>query len=108
MGPALFTTPATGEPETATGPLVMAGISLFEVSGKDRVAAFYDDVELFNVNAAGAALLMLADGVRSLEQITADAVSQGHAAELADVALFFSSLGQAGYLRNRVLVSMRG
>ena len=103
---ALFTTPFSGEPETATGPLMMAGISLCEVPGSDRIAAYYDDIEVFNMDAAGAALVMLADGVRSIDQISAEARAKGFAAEPVDVALFFSSLCEAGYLRNVVRVSV--
>lgn len=105
-GGALFTTPFTGEPETANGPLMMAGIDLHEVPGSDRIAAYYNGVEVFNVDAAGAALVMLADGVRSIDQITSEALAKDNAADPADVALFFSSLSEAGYLRNIVRVSI--
>ena len=96
-----YTTPATGEPETATGPLMMAGIDLVEIDSQGSTAAFYEDVELFDVDASGAALVMLADGIRSIEQIAEEA-----GAKPLDVALFFSSLCQAGYLRNRIVVSV--
>lgn len=102
----LFTTPFAGEPETAKGPLMMAGIDLHEIPAADRVAAYYDGVELFNMDAAGAALVMLADGERAIEQIAAEAQAKGFAAEPVDVALFFSSLSEAGYLRNVVRVSV--
>lgn len=102
----LFTTPATGEPETATGPLMMAGIDLVDLPDADRVAAYYDGTEVFDMDQAGAMLVMLADGVRSIDDITAEALAKGYAAEPADVALFFSSLCEAGYLRNIVRVSI--
>ena len=105
-GGVIFTTPATGEPETATGPLMMANIDLVEVPGADRIAAYYEGTEVFNMDAAGAALVMLADGARSIDEITDEALAKGHAAEPADVALFFSSLCEAGYLRNIVRVSV--
>ena len=103
---ALFTTPFAGESETATGPLMMAGIDLVEIPEGDRIAAYYDGAEVFNMDAAGAALVMLADGVRSIDDIADEAASKGHAAEPADVALFFSALCEAGYLRNIVRVSI--
>lgn len=106
MGGVLFTTPAAGEPETASGPLMMAGIDLIEAPADERVVAYYGDTELFRVDETGAALVMLADGQRTIDDIVAAASSLGHAADKADVALFFSSLGQAGYLRNRILVSI--
>lgn len=105
-GGVLFTTPAIGEPETATGPLMIAGIDLMEVPSGDRVAAYYDGTELFNMDAAGAALVMLADGVRTIDEITDEALAKGYAAQPVDVALFFSSLCEAGFLRNRVVVSI--
>ena len=97
----LFTTPFAGEPETASGPLMMAGIDLAEVPGGERVAAYYEGTEVFNMDASGAALVMLADGA-------VEATAQGFSADPADVALFFSSLCEAGYLRNIVRVSIVG
>ena len=106
VGRTLFTTPASGEPEDAVGPLMMAGISLVELPDSENLAAFFGDTELFDVNAAGAELVRLADGTRSLNIITAEAATAGHSCDLADVALFFSSLDQAGYLRNHLQVSL--
>ena len=105
---ALFTTSFTGEPETATGPLMMAGIDLHMAPGNGRVAAYYEGAEVFNMNASGAALVMLADGTRTFDDIADQARVQGYAAEPLDVALFFSSLCEAGYLRNVVRVSIAG
>lgn len=102
----LFTTPFAGEPETASGPLMMAGIDLLAAPGTDRVAAYYGGTEVFNVDASGAALVMLADGVHTIDNIADDATAQGFSVEPRDVALFFSSLGEAGYLRNIVRVSI--
>lgn len=101
-----FMTPAIGEPEDAVGPLLMAGIGLVELPESGRVAAYYDDTELFNVDAAGAQLITLADGRRTIDEIAVEAAALGCQCAPVDVALFFSSLGQAGYLRNRVLVSI--
>lgn len=103
---ALFTTPLAGEPETACGPLMMAGIDLHEVSGVGRIAAYCDDIEVFNMDASGAALVMLADGSRTIGDIAREAAAQGFPVEPVDAALFFSSLCAAGYLRNIVRVSV--
>lgn len=105
---ALFTTPFAGEPETATGPLMMAGIDLAEVPGCERVAAYYGGAEVFNMDASGAALVMLADGARTIGDIADEAATQGFPVDPSDVALFFSSLCEAGYLRNIVRVSIAG
>ena len=107
-GTALFTTPLAGEPETACGPLMMAGIDLHGVSGGGRVAAYYGGTELFNMDASGAALVMLADGTRPIGDIAREAAAQGFAIRPVDAALFFSSLCEAGYLRNVVRVSIAG
>ena len=105
-GAPFYITPASGEPETAKGPLMMAGIELHEVPDTDRVAAYFEGVELFNVNEAGAAVVRLADGERTIGEIAAETAALGHEAAPLDVALFFSSLCQAGYLRNIVSVSV--
>lgn len=102
----MFTTPFTGEPETACGPLMMAGIDLHEVSGVGRIAAYCDNIEVFNMDASGAALVMLADGSRTIGDIAREAAAQGFPVEPVDAALFFSSLCAAGYLRNIVRVSV--
>ena len=108
VGSVVFTTPSIGEPESAVGPLMMAGIDLLEVTGTDRFAAYYGNTELFDVDKAGAVLVQLADGERTIDAIAEKAAAEGIACEPADVALFFSSLCNAGYLRNRVLVSIAG
>lgn len=107
-GGALFTTPFAGEPETAVGPLMIAAIDLVDVPGGERVAAYYGGTELFNMDASGAALVMLADGARTIDDIADEATAQGFPVDPLDVALFFSSLGEAGYLRNIVRVSIAG
>ena len=108
LGNVVFTTPSIGEPESAGGPLMMAGIDLLEITDTDRFAAYYGDTELFDVDKAGAALVQLADGERTIDAIAEEAAAQGITCDPPDVALFFSSLCNAGYLRNRVLVSIVG
>ena len=105
---ALFTTPFSGEPETASGPLLMAGIDLCEVPGAGRVAAYYGGNEVFNMDASGAMLVMLADGSRTIGDIADEAAVRGCPVDPMDAALFFSSLCEAGYLRNIVRVGIAG
>lgn len=102
----LYTTPCAGEPETASGPLMMAGINLLETPDGNRIAAYYNDTEVFNMDASGAELVMLADGIRTIGDIANDAVAKGLSVTPSDVALFFSSLCEAGYLRNIVRVGI--
>lgn len=54
----------------------------------------------FQVNTPGAKLLAMADGTHTLDEMAA-AVGSDY-----DTAMFFVTLGQAGYLRNRVEVSV--
>ncbi|NMA07654.1 MAG: PqqD family protein [Clostridiales bacterium] len=86
---------------TALGPLPIEGLSLLPTSkGAD---VLYEGRTAFTVNTTGAALLRLADGTRSLDEIIARA---GASAYAADAAMFFVTLGQAGYLQNRVEVAI--
>ena len=84
---------------------MMAGINLLETPDGNRIAAYYNDTEVVNMDASGAELVMLADGVRTIDDIANDAVAKGFSVTPSDVALFFSSLCEAGYLRNIVHVS---
>lgn len=104
-GTTLLTTSAGVEQDVATGPMMQAGIDLVE--GPDGgVAGWYGDTELFEVDKTGAGLIALADGSRSLDDIAGEAVSPGGEVSPADVASFFVTLGQAGYLQNTVLVNL--
>lgn len=87
--------------ETAVGPLMIEGLSFLPtLSGAD---VLYREQTAFTVNSTGATLLRLADGTRSLDDIIHDADCESCA---ADAALFFVTLGQAGYLQNRVEVTL--
>jgi len=83
------------------GPLLRKGIDMRRTSTGSR--AYYDQVHLFDVDQAGAKFLKLADGTHTIDDIAARAGMKDAAAE---VALFFVTLGQAGYLQNRVVVSI--
>lgn len=104
---AYFTTSGCTSPETAPGPAMEAGICLVRNTGEEGVSGYFEEIHLFNVDETGAALIELADGTRTLEQITADAGARlGASVNPADVASFFVSLGQAGFLQNTVLVNL--
>ena len=98
----VFVTPEVDSPELADGPVMAAGIRL--VPQDDGIVhGFYDDVRLFAVDECGAELVRLADGSRTIDDLAA---SLGQAVHPADVASFFVTLGQAGYLQNTVLVNL--
>jgi hypothetical protein len=84
-----------------------AGIEL--IATADGAQGHYDGTHLFNVDALGAQLVMLADGSRTIEQIAAStqAADPAFAALPASgAAEFFVQLGQAGYLQNQVYVAL--
>ncbi len=96
-----FVTPEVGSPELADGPVMVAGISLAR-NDDGTVRGMYGDTHLFTVDERGAALIRLADGNLTLDEL---AQATGSALRPADVASFFVALGQAGYLQNTVLVN---
>ena len=80
------------------GPKLGSGLSVVDTLGGADV---YCAGQLaFQVNAPGALLLRMADGTHTLEEMAAALGSD------YDTAMFFVTLGQAGYLRNRVEVSV--
>ena len=104
---AYFTTPVCESPETALGPAMEAGICLVKNADGEGVSGYFEETHLFNVDATGAALIELADGNRTLEGIASEAGARlGATVSPADVASFFVSLGQAGFLKNTVLVNL--
>ena len=104
---AYFTTPICESPETAPGPAMEAGICLARNADGKGVSGYFEETHLFNVDETGAALIELADGNLTLEGIASAAgASLGSQVNPADVAAFFVSLGQAGFLKNTVLVNL--
>lgn len=97
-----FVTPEVTMPESADGPVMAAGIRLAPDS-KGNVQGYYGDTLLFNVDEQGAELMRLADGSMTIDEL-AGALSIP--ANPADVASFFVTLGQAGFLQNTVLVNL--
>ena len=102
IGDEIFVTPEVDSPELADGPVMAAGIRLVP-QGDGIVHGVYDDMRLFAVDECGAELVRLADGSRTIDDLAA---SLGQAVHPADVASFFVTLGQAGYLQNTVLVNL--
>ena len=103
----MFTTPDAVGIKQAIGPAMVAGIDLFHVDTKGAVRGYYGDTHIFNVDALGAELIMLADGSRTLEDINSQAERlTASALSSAGIAEFYVALGQAGYLQNKVLVTI--
>jgi hypothetical protein len=92
----------TLDPNDACGPLMRRDIVL-EPDGAGFFRGIGRGVHLFNVDATGAELIRLADGSRTIEEL-ADGLETP--ANPADVASFFVTLGQAGYLQNTVVVNL--
>lgn len=94
---------ASGAPghtvETAVGPLLVTGLTAEHTDAGANIK--YRGETLFTVNDMGLRLLELADGKRTLDGIIEEAGAVGVS---ADAARFFVTLGQAGYLQNRVEV----
>lgn len=102
----VLTTAASMAPDVAAGPLMQAGIVLYE-QADGVIAGWFEDTQLFTVDQAGAALVSLADGTRSIEGIAAEAgLLMGAPVDAAEVASFFVTLGQSGFLQNTVVVNL--
>jgi len=97
-----FVTPKVTSPEAADGPAMVAGIKLAP-NDDGTVRGEAQGVHLFDVDQMGAQLMRLADGSRSIDELAA---SLDEPVSPADVASFFVTLGQAGYLANTVLVNL--
>ena len=96
-GKLVFTVP-DGAADVAVGPALQAGIQLFE--GADGIAGYIGDTQLFTVDETGAAIMSLADGSLDVDAIAREAGTMlGCSLATAEVASFFVTLGQAGYLR---------
>lgn len=89
----------TPTPATAVGPLPIEGLAIVDtLAGADVTL---NGELVFTVNESGRKLLALADGARTLDQVIVEA----GCADVADsAAMFFVTLGQAGYMQNRVEV----
>ena len=83
------------------GPLLKRGLTI-SPNGSGASVSF-SGLDCFTVNAAGAELLRLADGRSSLNEIARKA---GLEAQMEDVAQFYLTLGNAGYLENRFEVNL--
>jgi len=92
---------APGVKATSCGPLLVEGLS-FRLT-PDGAEAYHGATRVFAVDQVGRELLSYADGTHSLEEIAA---RTGMVDSAAEVALFFVELGKAGYLQNKVVVSI--
>lgn len=83
------------------GPMLVDGLKI--VPGPDGADVYYGAQKVFVVNAPGRRLLQKADGLHTM-----DALVQAGGGEVAAerTAMFFVTLGKAGYLRNRVEVTI--
>ena len=91
----------TPNAETAIGPLLVPGLRTKKTA--EGGAVYYEGTLLFTVNDTGVRLLEMADGTNTLDHII---VASGTTDIAADTAMFFVTLGQAGYLQNRVEVQI--
>ena len=95
------------DPAAAVGPLMQAGIELHASPEGERVTGVHEGAELFSVDRAGALLVRLADGTRTIDELVGEASSVlGQALDPAEVASFYVTLGKAGYLQKTVLVNL--
>ena len=83
------------------GPLLKRGLTV--MPDRSGAAVSFSGLDCFTVNAAGAELLRLADGRHRLDEIAHKA---GLEAQMEDVAEFYLTLGNAGYLENRFEVNL--
>lgn len=86
--------------ENTRGPELVPGLALRDTA---EGAALYQNGEIvFNVNKAGVPLLGLADGETPFEAI----LERSDLGNAEDIALFFVTLGEAGYLKQHVQVDL--
>jgi hypothetical protein len=86
---------------TAVGPLLRDGLAILPDPG--GCCVYYQGRAMFKANAAGQRLLQHADGTQTLDEIISET---GNTKQASDVAMFFVTLGQAGYLQNVVEVQL--
>lgn len=85
--------------QSATGPQLIPGLAL---QSTQEGADLYRDGDLvFKVNDAGERLISMADGITPLQTI----MDHDELGSPQDIALFFISLGEAGYLQQQVQVN---
>ena len=79
-----------------------AGIELVE-GDAGTWGGWFGNTHLFDVDERGARLMCMADGSRTIDDLAASLETP---ADPVDVASFFVTLGQAGYLQNTVMVNL--
>ena len=88
-----------GQEAAWTGPRVREGLSYREDG--ESITAYYDGEPVLITNRSGMKLMEMADGSRSLEELMRFEETGKEREAIAD---FFLSLGQAGWLSNRLEV----
>ncbi|MBR4500680.1 MAG: hypothetical protein IKP22_02135 [Clostridia bacterium] len=91
---------AKASEEENVGPRLRDGFKIIRTENGAEIA--YGGETCFTVNEKGLELLSLADGGHTLEEVIRAAGLEENAGPAAD---FFLTLGQAGYLQNRLEVS---
>ncbi len=91
---------AAAPDEKTVGPRLRDGFRIIRTENGAEIA--YNGETCFIVNEKGLELLRLADGRHTLEEVIRAAGLEENAGPAAD---FFLTLGQAGYLQNRLEVS---
>lgn len=96
----------------AVGPILKAGLTIrpmLSLEDEGNVAyptgarALYNGAEVLTVNETGRRLLDMADGTVTIAEMVA---SLGLHETASEVGMFFVTLGQAGYLENRVEIEL--
>lgn len=87
-------------PDQAVGPMVMRALSFRQT--ETGFEAGYEGEKVLETNEAGYALMKLADGSHSLDELIRQDITGASPEEIAD---FFLLLGQAGWLENRLEVT---
>lgn len=87
--------------DSSLGPIMRADLELRSVGS--RYVGYLDESECFEVDKTGAQLVLRSDGTRSIQQLAGQV---GLGDQCGEVAQFFVTLGQAGYLANRVEVEL--
>lgn len=83
------------------GPHLIDGLSMSKTGGGADL--LYGDACVFKVNESGRTLLSYADGRHTIAEI---AQKSGTAQTADQVAMFFVTLGEAGYLQSKIEVNI--
>ena len=103
----LLITPELMPTGKTVGPLMVAGINLVNSNTYGMFEGYYFDAHAFDVDILGVELIALADGNHTLQAIRAQVEEYlSSPLDSAELAMFYVTLGEAGYLQNKVLISL--